>query len=62
MESGSLVFSNPFEIIRTLWTSSAHQSNQNHNGKISKAVLATFKINRTEYTKLVPSTFGNAKF
>ena len=24
-----------FEIIRTRWNSSSHQSNQNHNGKIS---------------------------
>ena len=36
---------NPFEIIRTQWNSSSHESNQNHNGKISKAGPATFKIN-----------------
>ena len=39
-----MVFNDPFEIIRTQWNSSAHQSNQNYNGKVSKAVPATFKI------------------
>ena len=34
----SLVFNNPFEIIRTWWNLNPHQSNQNHNGKMSKAV------------------------
>ena len=33
-----LVFNDPIEIIRTRWNSGAHQSNQNDNGKISKAV------------------------
>ena len=42
-----LVFNKPFEIIRTLWNSSAHQSNQEHNGIISKAVPARFKIHHT---------------
>ena len=45
---GSLLFNDPFEIVRTQWNSSAHQSNQNYNG-ISKAVPATFKIDRTQY-------------
>ena len=50
MESGkSPVFGNPFEITRTRWNSSAHQSNENCNGKMPKAVPATFKINRTKY-------------
>ena len=48
----SLVFSKPFEIIRTRWNSSAHQGNQNHNGEISMAVPATFKIHRTRYACL----------
>ena len=46
----SLVFNNPFKVVRTGWNSSAQQSNQNHNGKISKAVPATFKINRLKYS------------
>ena len=46
----SLVFKNPFEIIRTRLNWSSHQSNQNHNGKISKVVPAMFKINRTQYS------------
>ena len=33
--------------MRTLWNSSPHQGNQNHNGNISKAVPAKFKIHRT---------------
>ena len=43
----SLVFNNLFELIRTQWNSGAHQSKQNQNGKISKAVTVTFKIHRT---------------
>ena len=39
----SLAFNNPFEIIRSWLNSRAHQSNQNYNGKISKAVPTTFK-------------------
>ena len=47
MELKSLVFNNLFEIIRIQWSSGAHQSYQNDNGKISKAVTATIKIHRT---------------
>ena len=46
----SLVFNNPFEIVRTRWNSSVHQSSQDHNWKTSKAVPARFKIHRTKYT------------
>ena len=42
----SSIFNNPFEIIRTQCNSSAHQGNQNYNGKVSKAVPATFQIHR----------------
>ena len=51
MESGKLVFNSPFEIIMARWNSSAHQSNQNHNGKFSKVVPVTFKIHRKLYNK-----------
>ena len=42
---------NPFEIIMTWWNSSPHQSNQNRNEKISKAVQVKCKIHRTYYKK-----------
>ena len=43
----SLVFGDTYEIIMTQWNSSAHQNSQNRNGKISKAVPVTFKIDHT---------------
>ena len=56
----SLIFNNPFEIIRTRSTSIAHQSNQNHGGKISKAVLATCKIHHTLYAEF-PQKFARIR-
>ena len=47
MISGKTVFDIPFQIIRTRWNSIANQANQKHNGKISKAISAMFKIHRT---------------
>ena len=49
---GKGVFNCRFEIIRTRWSSRAHQSNQSHNEKISKAVPAPFKIPRTLYISI----------
>ena len=40
-----------FQITGTQGNLSAHQSNQTHNGKISKAVPMTFKIHRTWYNE-----------
>ena len=45
-----MAFHIPFEMIRTRWSARAHQSNQSHNGKISKAVPMTFKIHRIVYS------------
>ena len=49
----SLVFKNPFEITRTQWNSSAHQNNQNRNGRISKAVPAAFKTYKVYNNQVV---------
>ena len=45
--SGKSGINNGFESIRTQRNSSTHQSNRNHNKKISKAAPAMFKIHRT---------------
>ena len=64
---GGLVFNSPFEIIGARWNSSPHQGNQNHNGKISKAVPAEFGMRRACYQGIDASVkrwneFGDRAF